>query len=316
MKRQIVSNLAMLKAIYNRTDSFMTQIIEVPFIKMHGIGNDYIYINDLEGKKLFYLEEKFLPDLTSKISDRHFGFGSDGLILILPSDKADFRMRIFNSDGSEAKMCGNGIRCVGKYVYDLKFTNKEIITVETNSGIKTLELKTEKGEVKRVEVEMGTPMFKKGEIPAFGNSDAEMNDEELSIEGGTYTVTGVSMGNPHGVIIVDEVEHLDLEKIGPELEKHSIWPDRANIEFVKILNPHEIEVRVWERGSGETLACGTGACASSVVAIRKRLCQQEVTVHLRGGDLKVSYDEKENKVRMEGPASFVGSGRFLFHYNK
>ena len=284
--------------------------VEIPFIKMHGIGNDYIYIDCLKGERPEYLEEENLPDLSRKISDRHFGVGSDGLILILPSDIADFRMRIFNADGSEAKMCGNGIRCVGKYVYDLGFTTKNVISVETNSGVKHLELiKGEKG-VESVIVDMGSPFFKRSEIPVVGATDEEMNEQQLEAGNETFKVSGISMGNPHGVVYVNDVDNLNIISIGPELEKNKIWPDRANIEFVKVISPTELKVRVWERGSEETLACGTGACAAAVISHRKGLSENEVTVHLKGGDLKIFYDKKNNKVTMSGPAAFVAKGTF------
>ena len=285
---------------------------EIPFIKMHGIGNDYIYIDALRGETPDYLSEEFLPDLSRKISDRHFGVGSDGLILILPSDIADFRMRIFNADGSEAKMCGNGVRCVGKYVYDLGFTNKKSITVETNSGVKHLELIPGENGVESVIVNMGSPFFKRSEIPVAGGPEEEMKDQVLTADNKEFKVTGVSMGNPHGVVYVNEVENLDLPKVGPELENHPVWPDRATIEFVKVISPDEIQVRVWERGSGETLACGTGACASAVASYKRGLTNRDVTVHLRGGDLKISYDETSNDVKMEGGATFVCEGKFRY----
>ena len=288
----------------------MKGVKEIPFIKMHGIGNDYIYIDALKGKTPDYLREEFLPDLSRKISDRHFGVGSDGLILILPSDSADFRMRIFNADGSEAKMCGNGIRCVGKYVYDLGFTDKKHISVESNSGIKHLELNVGKNGVEDVKVDMGCAYFKRGEIPACGAFDEEMNDEILETKEGIYTVTGIGMGNPHGVIYVNDVDSLDLERIGPLLENHPIWPDRANIEFVEVKDNNTIKVRVWERGSGETWACGTGACAAAVASFKKGLTNPEVTVELRGGKLQISYKENENRVMMTGPATFIAEGKF------
>ncbi|MCH5240630.1 MAG: diaminopimelate epimerase [Muribaculaceae bacterium] len=282
---------------------------EIPFVKMHGIGNDYIYVDSLSGEIPSYLREENLPELSRKISDRHFGIGSDGLILILPSEKADFRMRIFNADGSEAKMCGNGIRCVGKYVYDLGFTTKKSLDIETASGIKHLELiEGENGEIDKVVVDMGSPSFLRGEIPARGEISLEMKDEELCVGKEIYKTTGVSMGNPHGVVYVSNVEELNLPLIGPGLERHEIWPDRANIEFVKVVDPGRIEVRVWERGSGETMACGTGACASAVVSYKKGLTGPDVTVSLRGGDLQISYSEKENRVLMTGPASFICRG--------
>ena len=284
---------------------------EIPFIKMHGIGNDYIYIDTIGKETPEYLKEENLPDLSRKISERHFGVGSDGLILILPSDIADFRMRIFNADGSEAKMCGNGVRCVGKYVYDLGLTDKKTLSIETNSGIKYLELITGNNGVESVIVDMGSPFFKRREIPVIGEPEEEMVDQLLDSNGVQYKVSGVSMGNPHGVVFVDEVDNLDLEKIGPQLENNSIWPDRANIEFVKVISPEEIQVRVWERGSGETWACGTGACASAVASFRKGFTGKDVKVHLRGGDLDISYDEGDNKVKMTGPAEFIAKGTFL-----
>lgn len=286
--------------------------IEIPYIKMQGIGNDYIYIDTLKGEIPEYLSEHHLPDLSRKISDRHFGVGSDGLILILPSEIADFRMRIFNSDGSEAKMCGNGIRCVGKYVYDLGFTNKKSLTIETKSGIKYLELINGEKGVESVIVDMGSPFFKREEIPSDGPAKEEMQDQEMKSNGKIFKVTGVSIGNPHGVIYVNDIDSLDLHKIGPGLETHPVWPERANIEFVKVVSPDELNIRVWERGSEETMACGTGACASAVVSFRKGLTNPNVTVHLRGGDLNINYDEKKNKVKMKGPAEFVAKGIFIY----
>ena len=289
---------------------------EIPFVKMHGIGNDYVYIDALRGDYPDYLKEETLPDLAKKISDRHFGVGSDGLILILPSDIADFRMRIFNADGSEAKMCGNGVRCVGKYVFDLGFTTKRNLTIETNSGIKYLELITRGEEVENVIVNMGSPFFKRSEIPAKGFPEDKMEDDILVSEGREFEVTGISMGNPHGVIYVNDVDNLDLKKIGPGLENNAVWPDRANIEFVKVISPREIKVRVWERGSEETLACGTGACAAVVASYNKGLIGPEVTVHLKGGDLVISYDNRNNMVKMTGPAVFIASGIYFLKEKK
>ena len=283
----------------------------IPFVKMHGIGNDYIYIDALRGETPVFLEESRLPDLSKKISDRHFGVGSDGLILILPSDIADFRMRIFNADGSEAKMCGNGIRCVGKYVRDLGFTDKDVITVQTESGIKRLELFSGEDGVEKVRVDMGSPYFKRGEIPVVGDPEERMEEESLNSKGEIFKVTGIGMGNPHGVTYVDDVDSLDLPTIGPGLERHPLWPDRANIEFVEVLSHEEIKVRVWERGSGETLACGTGACAAAVASYKKGLTGPSVNVKLRGGALQIEFDEAANKVRMTGPAAFVAKGEFF-----
>ena len=283
---------------------------EIPFVKMQGIGNDYIYIDTINRETPDYLEESFIPELSRKISDRHFGVGTDGLILILPSDHADFRMRIFNADGSEAKMCGNGVRCVAKYVKDRGLTDKEVITVQTESGVKTLRLFSDESGVKDVEVDMGNPYFKRGEIPATGPSEETMDDQILVADGREFKVTGIGMGNPHGVIYVDNVDSLDLPKIGPGLENSPVWPDRANIEFVEVKSPSEIKVRVWERGSGETWACGTGACAAAVASFKKGKTNPEVTVALRGGKLRIKFDTEANKVFMTGGAEFVAEGKF------
>ena len=283
----------------------------IPFIKMHGIGNDYIYIDALRGGIPEYLEESRIPELSRKVSERHFGVGSDGLILILPSDIADFRMRIFNADGSEAKMCGNGIRCVGKYVRDLGFTDNNEISVQSESGVKYLHLIRENDKTIGVKVKMGPAYFKRAEIPAAGNPDEEMNDHPLKVDGKTYLITGIGMGNPHGVIYVDDVDSLDLPVIGRKLECNEIWPDRANIEFVEVVSPKEIKVRVWERGSGETWACGTGACAAAVASYRKSLTGNKVKVNLRGGSLDIEYDKGSNEVLMTGPATFVAKGEFF-----
>lgn len=284
---------------------------EIPFVKMQGIGNDYIYIDTLHGETPDYLEESKIPDLSRKISDRHFGVGTDGLILILPSDHADFRMRIFNADGSEAKMCGNGVRCVAKYVKDLGFTDKDVITVQTESGIKTLRLFSDENGVKEVEVDMGAPYFKRREIPVAGPSDETMDDQVLKADDKEFKVTGIGMGNPHGVVYFEDVDSLDLPKIGPQLENSPVWPDRANIEFVQIISPSEIKIRVWERGSGETWACGTGACAAAVASYTKGKTNPDVTVNLRGGKLRIKYDPVANKVFMTGGAEFVAQGKFL-----
>ena len=283
----------------------------IPFIKMHGIGNDYIYIDALRGGIPEYLEESRLPELSRKVSERHFGVGSDGLILILPSDIADFRMRIFNADGSEAKMCGNGIRCVGKYVRDLGFTEKDNISVQSESGIKHLHLNRVNDETVSVDVKMGSPYFKRGEIPAAGNPEDTIEDYPLTVDDKTFLITGVGMGNPHGVIYVDDVDSLDLPAIGPALEWADIWPDRANIEFVEIISPEEIKVRVWERGSGETWACGTGACAAAVASCKKRHTGNKIKVNLRGGSLDIEYDKDNNEVLMTGPATFIAKGEFF-----
>ena len=273
------------------------------FSKMHGIGNDYIYVNCFEEK----VDE---PEKVSVVvSDRRFGIGSDGLVLIMPSDKADFRMRIFNADGSEAMMCGNATRCIGKYVYDMGMTHKTEITLETNSGIKYLRLFLKNGKVDSVEVDMNKAILKPADIPVDSSLDLFIN-QPVEVDGKEYRITCVSMGNPHAVTYIDDVKGLEIEKIGPQFENHEIFPDRVNTEFVKVLDSHTVEMRVWERGSGETLACGTGACAVAVASILNGLTEEEVTVKLLGGDLKIRWDRKENLVYMTGPAEVVFDGEF------
>ncbi|MDY5577571.1 MAG: diaminopimelate epimerase [Lachnospiraceae bacterium] len=271
------------------------------FTKMQGCGNDYIYVNCFE-------ENVKNPSETAiKVSDRHFGVGSDGLILICPSETADFKMRMFNADGSEGKMCGNGIRCVAKYVYDFGLTQKKRITVETLSGIKTLQLNVREGKVETVQVDMGQPILTPHEIPVKFEGE-KMVDQPVMVNGTEYHITCVSMGNPHAITFVEDVKTLDLEKIGPYFEKHEIFPDRVNTEFIHIIDRKTIDMRVWERGSGETLACGTGACASVVACVLNNLTEDEVLVHLLGGDLKIKYDRQNNTVLMTGPAVVVCSG--------
>ena len=271
------------------------------FTKMQGCGNDYIYVNCFE-------ENVKNPSETAiKVSDRHFGVGSDGLILICPSETADFKMRMFNADGSEGKMCGNGIRCVAKYVYDFGLTQKKRITVETLSGIKTLQLNVREGKVETVQVDMGQPILTPHEIPVKFEGE-KMVDQPVMVNGTEYHITCVSMGNPHAITFVEDVKTLDLEKIGPYFEKHEIFPYRVNTEFIHIIDRKTIDMRVWERGSGETLACGTGACASVVACVLNNLTEDEVLVHLLGGDLKIKYDRQNNTVLMTGPAVVVCSG--------
>ena len=272
------------------------------FTKMHGTGNDYIYINGFEEK----LENP--SEAAVKLSDRRFGIGSDGLILILPSDVADCRMQMFNADGSIGKMCGNGIRCVAKYVYDRGLVKKDVLRVETRSGIKTLQLQVEDGKVASVRVNMGQPELDPEKIPVLFSKDRMVDEEVYTPSGNVWRVTCVSMGNPHAVIFVDDVEGLDLPAIGPEMEKHAMFPERANIEFVQVTGPHEVQMRVWERGSGETLACGTGACACAVASVLTGKTDRDVTVHLRGGDLHIFWDPDTDDVYMEGPAAFVFDG--------
>ena len=273
------------------------------FTKMHGIGNDYIYVNCFE-------ENVSEPEKVSVVlSDVRKGIGSDGLVLIMPSDKADFRMRIFNADGSEAMMCGNATRCIGKYVYEKGLTDKTNITLETNSGIKYLTLTlNENNEVELVRVDMGKAVLVPRDIPV--NSDLErFIGVPVQVDGKTYELTCVSMGNPHAVVFMDGIDDLDLEKLGPSFENHELFPQRVNTEFIQVIDDHTLKMRVWERGSGETFACGTGACASAVAACLNGHCQrdQEILIHLRGGDLRIVYQSDET-VFMTGPAAFICDG--------
>ncbi len=271
------------------------------FTKMQGLGNDYVYVDCTR-------QELPDPEKTARIvSDRHFGIGSDGLILICPSDKADFEMRMYNADGSRGEMCGNGIRCVAKYVYDYGLTDQTSISVETLGGIKYLDLTVEHGKVSLVKVDMGTPILEPSRIPVAA-SGTRVVDEPLEVEGKVYHMTCVSMGNPHAVIFMDDVAGLDLEKIGPSFENHERFPNRVNTEFVKVLDQNTVEMRVWERGSGETLACGTGACAVAVASILNGYTEDQVTVRLLGGDLEIFWDRAEDKVYMTGPAKVVFDG--------
>lgn len=272
------------------------------FTKMHGIGNDYIYVNCFE-------ETVNDPEKVSVIlSDRHKGIGSDGLVLIMPSDKADFRMRIFNADGSEAMMCGNATRCIGKYVYDNGLTDKTDVTLETNSGIKYLKLFVSDGKVESVTVDMGKAILVPHEIPV--NSELErFIGQPLEIDGKEWRVTCVSMGNPHAVVFTEGIDDMELEKLGPKFENHSLFPNRINTEFIEVIDSRTLRMRVWERGSGETFACGTGTCAAVVAACLNGICRQdeEILVHLRGGDLRITY-RSDGTVMMTGPAARVFDG--------
>ena len=271
------------------------------FTKMHGIGNDYVYVNCFE-------ESVKNPAEVSKfVSDRHFGIGSDGLILISPSAIADFRMNIYNADGSQAEMCGNGIRCVAKYVYDYGLTDKTEISVETLAGIKYLRLQVENGKVASVEVNMGAPILEPKEIPVTVEESPVVN-VPVEVKGKIYHMTCVSMGNPHAIIFMNNVKDLDIAAIGPYFENHTVFPKRTNTEFVEVLDRNTVNMRVWERGSDETLACGTGACATTVACILNDKTENEVTVHLLGGDLKIRWDREANQVYMTGPATVVFAG--------
>ena len=271
------------------------------FTKMQGIGNDYVYVNCFEEK----VEDP--AALAKFVSDRHFGIGSDGLILIKPSKNADFTMDMYNADGSQGEMCGNGIRCVAKYVYDKGLTDKQQISIETLAGIKYLDLTVEDGKVVLVRVDMGEPELIAEKIPVIADSE-KVIDAPIEIDGTTYHMTCVSMGNPHTVIYVDDVKNLDLEKIGPKFENHERFPKRINTEFVHCIDRNTVEMRVWERGSGETLACGTGACAVAVASILNNLTDTRVTVKLLGGDLQIEWDREEDRVFMTGPATVVFDG--------
>ena len=277
------------------------------FVKMHGCGNDYVYVNG-------FTEKIDDPSEAAKIvSDRHFGIGSDGLIMINPSQVADFEMAMYNADGSRGEMCGNGIRCVGKYVYDFGLTDKTSIRVETLAGIKYLDLTVENGKVQKVRVNMGAPILTPAEIPVdpalFPDAQDAVIDQPLVVEGKEYKVTCVSMGNPHDVIFMDEdVRALDLEKIGPGFENHKAFPKRTNTEFVNVIDETHLRMRVWERGSGETLACGTGTCATVVAAVLNGLTKDAVDVELLGGSLHIEWDREANLVYMTGPATVVYNG--------
>lgn len=271
------------------------------FTKMHGLGNDYVYVN--------CFKEKIgnPPEAARILSDRHFGVGSDGLIMICPSEKADFEMEMYNADGSRGEMCGNGIRCVAKYVYDYGLTDKTNISVETLGGVKYLDLTVKDGKAVLIKVDMGRPELKPERIPIVSGGDAVIS-EPIVVDGAIYRMTGVSMGNPHAVIFVDDVKGLELEAVGPKFENHERFPKRVNTEFARVIDRETVEMRVWERGSGETLACGTGACAVAVACILNGLTEDKVTVRLLGGDLLIEWDKEADKVYMTGPAEVVFDG--------
>ena len=271
------------------------------FTKMHGLGNDYVYVNCLK-------ETVENPsELARFVSDRHFGIGSDGLILIRPSEKADFQMDMYNADGSQAEMCGNGIRCVGKYVYDYGLTDKTEITIDTLAGIKNLKLTVENGKVSLIRVNMGSPILSSRQIPVLWEGETAVNIP-VEIRGRQYHMTCVSMGNPHAVVFMDNVKELDIERIGPFFEMHPIFPKITNTEFVEVLDRNTVNMRVWERGSGETLACGTGTCATVVACVLNNKTENDVTVHLLGGDLHIFWDREANQIYMTGPAEVVFDG--------
>ena len=268
---------------------------------MHGCGNDYVYVNGFTEK----VADK--PKAVVALSDRHFGIGSDGVIFINPSQQADFEMEMYNADGTRAEMCGNGIRCVGKYVYDHGMTDKTSITVESFGKVKYLDLTVENGKVVKVKVNMGKPELTAKDVPVVSVHE-QVIDEEIIVKGKSYRMTCVSMGNPHAVVFMDDVEHLAIEEIGPYFENHERFPNRTNTEFVQVIDDSHVKMRVWERGTGETLACGTGCCATAVACVLNRLTGAHVTVQVLGGEIEIYWDQKENLVYMTGPAVTVFEG--------
>ncbi len=279
------------------------------FTKMQGCGNDYVYVNGFTEK----VNQDEKPDLVRKLSDRHFGIGGDGVIFVNPSDVADFEMEMFNADGTRAEMCGNGIRCVAKFVYDKGLTDETGITIVSAGKIKYLDLTVEgkengnRGTVSKVRVNMGNPILKAAEVPVVSDNETVV-DEEILVEGKAYKMTCVSMGNPHAVVFMQDVAHMDLEAIGPKFENHVRFPKRVNTEFVEILDRNTVFMRVWERGTGETLACGTGCCATAVACVLNGLTENQVTVKLLGGELLIEWDRENNLVYMTGPATTVFEG--------
>lgn len=271
------------------------------FTKMHGCGNDYVYVNGFTEK----VADK--PKAVVTLSDRHFGIGSDGVIFINPSQQADFEMEMYNADGTRAEMCGNGIRCVGKYVYDHGMIDKTSITVESFGKVKYLDLTVENGKVVKVKVNMGKPELTANDVPVVSEHE-QVIDEEIIVKGKTYRMTCVSMGNPHAVVFMDDVEHLAIEEIGPYFENHERFPNRTNTEFVQVIDDSHVKMRVWERGTGETLACGTGCCATAVACVLNHLTGAHVTVQVLGGEIEIYWDQKENLVYMTGPAVTVFEG--------
>ena len=272
------------------------------FSKMHGLGNDYIFINCTKG----YEKIENPEELSKKLTNPHFGIGGDGIILICDSNIADFKMRIFNKDGSESEICGNGIRCVGKYVYDFGLTKKEEITIETLAGIKNLKLNIDKGKVTSVKVDMGEPILEPNKIPIICDNDK--NKVELNLFGDIFIFHCVSMGNPHAITLINDIEKFDVVKYGKIVESDKHFPNKTNVEFVQVLDKNTIKMRVYERGSGETLACGSGSCASVVSCVINGLTERNVRVNLLGGYLNIEYNENNNHVYMTGPAVLVFNG--------
>lgn len=279
-------------------------ILFMKFTKMHGCGNDYVYVDTLKET----IENP--SEIAKKISDRHFGIGSDGLILIKPCQEADFEMAMYNADGSEGKMCGNGVRCIAKYVYEHGLTNKTKISLLTKGGIKYLELHIKENKVEQITVDMGSPSIAAKEIPVITSKESIIH-EPIQIDKEQYFITCISMGNPHAIVFVRDTKLIPIEQIGPKFESHSWFPERINTEFVTVIDRNTIDMRVWERGSGETLACGTGACASVYACILNDLTEDEVCVHLLGGDLMIRYDREKDTIFMTGSAEEVFQGEII-----
>ncbi len=279
------------------------------FTKMQGCGNDYVYVNGFEER----LSAKEKPELVRRLSDRHFGIGGDGVIFINPAKEADFEMEMFNADGTRAEMCGNGIRCVAKFVYDKGLTDAEHISIVSAGNIKYLDLtvegrsQTSRGSVSRVRVNMGSPILQPKQVPVLAEGERVV-DEPILVDGREYRMTCVSMGNPHAVVFMEDVKNLQIEKLGPSFENHERFPRRTNTEFVEILDRQNVFMRVWERGTGETLACGTGCCATAVACVLNGLTDDKITVRLLGGELTIEWDREENLVYMTGPATTVFEG--------
>lgn len=277
------------------------------FTKMQGCGNDYVYINGAAE----HISQEKKTELVRMLSDRHFGIGGDGVIFINPSKEADFEMEMYNADGSRSGMCGNGIRCVAKYVYDKHLTDKTEFTIVSAGAVKQIALETEDGEAVQIKVNMGAPRLFAKEIPVLSDSE-NVIDEPIMVQGKEYRMTCVSMGNPHAVVFTEDVKNLDIDAVGPYFERHERFPERTNTEFVKVLDRNNIEMRVWERGTGETLACGTGCCAAAVACVLNGLTSREVTVHVLGGAINILWDEKENTVYMSGEAKTVFEGEIAW----
>ena len=277
--------------------------MKIRFTKMQGCGNDYVYVNGFTE----HIPQEKKPEFVRFASDRHFGVGGDGVIFINPSDEADFEMEMYNADGTRAEMCGNGIRCVAKYAHDKGLTDRAQFSIVSGGKVKYMDLTVENGVTKAIRVDMGEPILTAAEVPVVSKNRQSV-DEEITVENKVYRMTCVSMGNPHAVVFMDDVEHLAIEEIGPYFENHERFPNRTNTEFVQVIDDSHVKMRVWERGTGETLACGTGCCATAVACVLNRLTGAHVTVQVLGGEIEIYWDQKENLVYMTGPAVTVFEG--------